>query len=116
MAIMALEGFTKYWFTPVDQKDDDQPARFELKPLNSYQLEHVLQGATITEDGLQSLHPNGIAYALKNGLKNWENIGTSNGDLKFNFSNFEVLPMVHRQGIAIELVVKAMLSEEVEKN
>jgi len=117
MGIKALEGFSKYWYTPLGQDNDEDKTKFYLKPFNSEQLDYVLEGATYNDQGdLISLSPKGVKYGLKQGLRDWENFCDSTGEIKFKQSEFYRLPYQIRQGIVLDLVTKSIVSEDAEKN
>ena len=125
MAIKPFQGIASEWYVPQSEKeevedengnityvDPDDATRFKLKPLDSVQLDYAMDGSTYTEKGeLIDLSPRGKMAALKYGLTDWENF-----DVKFSQTNFNKIPWVIRQELAIKLVTMSMVTEEESTN
>jgi len=116
MAIKTIVGITPYWYTPDEEKEESNPARFRLVPLNSEQLDQAMEGAKIEGDGLLRLTPNGIRAALAAGISEWENVASDEGALPCIQANHKYLPWVLRMSLASEIVNSAMLREGDLKN
>lgn len=112
MSIKPREDFTAEWYTPASEKDEEEPTRFKLKPLNSVQTDYALDGATYGEKGeLIDLSPKGKITALGAGLVDWENF-----DCKFKVTNIHKIPWVIRQELAMEIITNSVISEDDSKN
>ena len=116
MAIKTIVGITPYWYTPETEKEESNPARFRLVPLNSEQLDQAMEGAKIEDNGLSRLTPTGIRSALVAGISEWENVESESGALPCIPANHKYLPWVLRLSLASEIVNSAMLREGDLKN
>lgn len=112
MAIKPLQGITPEWFTPKSEEDSENPTRFRIKPLNSEQLDYVMEGAAMGQNGdVVDISARGKTYALRHGLLEWENF-----DCKFSHANFSKLPWPVRTEIAWKIVEISFMPEEAAKN
>ena len=117
MAIKINKGLAPYWFTPEDQKEEQEPARFKLKPLNQSTVVDVLQDAVPDDEGNPIISGKSTMKALQASITDWENIHDADGKpLKCAYPNFKHLPFAIQREIATELLVDAIVGKEETKN
>jgi hypothetical protein len=97
MKSLAVEAFT-----PKDQKKEEAPITFEIKPLASLQLTEVMQDGTKFVDGGMSLTFKGLMLCLRYGLKDVDLINT--------------MPSRYHAEVGTAVWKKALLSEDERKN
>ena len=110
MAIKALRGVSVEWYTPEDQRDDDSPTKFLLKPLTPPELEQVMEALP---DGSIGIPISNYSRVLKLGLKDWENF-TDDEDkpIKATFVNHYRIPQQYRIELGAQILALSHLSGE----
>lgn len=73
MAIRAARVLQPEWYTPEDQKDDPQPTRFKIRPLNQLELMEITDVSQITADGDIVLTAAARKRLVELGVTDWEN-------------------------------------------
>lgn len=109
MAITALNKITATWYTPEDQKEEERPARFKLRPLSPSELESVME---VTNEGL-GVPPKNYGQVLKLGLTDWENIDDTNGrPIKHKWTEHNRLNNALRFELTMKILDGSELTEE----
>ncbi len=112
MAIKALGGISPEWYTP-GSDDDDNPTRFQVKPLTVEQFEQVV---VYNENGVLTLPVPNYAKVLKYGVIGWENFAGDTGDVKFSIVNLSLIPTAVRTELAMHIMNLSLLRESEAKN
>ncbi len=115
--LTAIMGIAPEWFIPTSQEEEDEPARFKLKPLDQMAFIEVVSLSELNADGM--LIPNAEArrLLLKKGLMDWENIEDPNGkDLKYSPHNIKVIPFQELFEICNQILTISAPGEEERKN
>lgn len=117
MGIKVNTGLVAEWWELPGQKDDEEKARFKLKPLNQIDYYEAISNSVVLEDG--TLIPNrmGLLTALKRGLVDWEGVADQNDrPLKFSSVNFQHIPAPVLSRIFGELLDRSDVDVKQEKN
>lgn len=113
MSITANTGLVPEWFTPEDQKNEDDPARIKVKPLDSKQMVEIQ--AFSKEDG--GIAAEGLYRAFEISLVDWENINDAQGKaLKCTRTNIKALPIQVIAEAGAHAISISFLSEDETKN
>jgi len=117
MAITAVPNLTVYKYTPIAERENDNPTTFDLKPLNG--VEYMEVCAELIPDGVGGAdlpHAGGV-ICLKHGLVGWSNLLDENGqEIVFNKLNFGRVPSAILSELATEIFVRAEVGEPERKN
>ena len=115
MALNALSKVAPQWYTPDDEKGDDQPARFRLRPLTPPQLEEVFE---IDASGNINIPLEHYGRVLRNGLVDWENVNDPETGKPFKCTAFNHarLPSPLRMELAGEIIAASQITEDDKKN
>ncbi len=109
-------GLAPEWFTPESQMEQEDPARFKIKPLDQISFLEVLADCEVKNDVFVP-NAKGRKLLLEKGLIDWENITDTNGKpLKFSRFNLAHIPAQILAEICNEIMQKSAISEEQEKN
>ncbi len=118
MALTAVKGLTKAWFTPEQEgENDEEKTAFEIKPLNGLIAMEALADSRNDADG--NLHMSGSAMqkVLRHGLVGWKNFNDEAGKpIKFSMANFHRVPALVLNSIVTEIVNTSQLSGDEVKN
>ena len=103
------------WYTLESDKDEDNPAEFELVPLNGQRLGEVMEGANFDSDN--PFTERGVQAALKYGVKGWKNVLDENdNELKFSPVHFKDFSWTTRIELAAAIIDKSSISDDDSKN
>lgn len=117
MATKALTGLKSEWFTPNDQKENDQPTRYKLKPLDGLQFYEVCNNGEFRGDDSFIPNQTGRLLLLRYGMKEWENVlDHKDKPLKFNISRIRLIPTGHLSEIVNRILEISALGAADEKN
>ena len=118
MALQAVAGLTKSWFTPEQEGvNDEEKTAFEIKPLNGLIAMEVLADSHNDAEGNLHLSGSAMQKALRHGLMGWRNFNDEAGKpIKFSMANFHRVPPLVLNSIVAEIVNTSQLSGEEEKN
>jgi len=104
MAITICEKLVTDWYTPESEKDEAEPTRFRIKPMNGSQA-------------LQVLNTENLQLALTFGLIDWENVKNANGEqVEFKKPRISMLHANLLSEIANEIVSRSNLTGDEIKN
>ena len=107
MAINAITKIAADWYTPESEREEENPTRFKIQPLNG--LQHM--------EVLNDLYKSGPFNALRYGLVGWENFSDENGkEIKFSAKNIERIPPLLLSELSTEIVNRSELGEDATKN
>jgi len=113
MAITALTGLVPEWYTPEDEKESDDAARFKLRPLDSKQMVEI-QGYASETKGIAA---EGLYRAFELSILDWENVNDGNGKaLKCTRNNIKNIPVEIIAECGAQAISVSFLSEDEEKN
>lgn len=115
MGVKALEGLQPSWYTPAGQDDGDKPTRFRLKPLDGDQFAEVADHVRPV-DGVLKIDAQGQLLCLRYGLADWENFEDSSGPVRFQASNFRLIPYLTRTELSTKIFTMSSIDGEQEKN
>lgn len=117
MATKALTGLVAEWFTPEDQKDDEQPTRYKLKPLDGIQFMEVAANGDTLADGTFMPNHRGRLLLLRYGMKDWENVIDHDGEkLEFNLARLKFIRAQHLVECSNELLTRSAMGDDDAKN
>lgn len=117
MPITAIDNLSPSWYTPECEKDEENPTRFNLRPLDGLEYMEVIAEVTKLESGDFSISSRGMQKAIRSGVVGWENFLGSNGkDIKFSPHNINKIPPLILQELASEVIERSELGAEAEKN
>lgn len=119
MSVRALTGLAPEWYTPDDQKDDERPTRYKIKPLDGLQFLEVAANGEIAPDGSFTPNHAGRLLLLRYGIKDWENVDDAAKDgkpLKFNLARIKFLPVPHLVELSNVLLERSALGAQDQKN
>ena len=120
MTIHASEPVVPFWYTPESEKDNDNPTRFHLKPLNGVEMFEVRSKIKFDADGQLVTTADCARTVLRAGLLGWENFLASAGAVEFDIanrdSNIARIPFAMVSELFSELIKRSTLSETVRKN
>lgn len=112
MSITALTGLVPEWFTPESQKDEDDPARFKVKPLDSKQMVEIQQFHT--DAGIAA---EGLYRAMEISILEWENVFDAQGKkLKCTRHNVKAIPIEIIAEVGAHAISVSFITEDDEKN
>lgn len=117
MSITALTGLVPEWYTPISQKDEDDPARFKLTPLDTKQMVEI-QSYHITDGkGNGRISPEGLYRAFEISILEWENVNDRTGKpLKCTRNNIKTIPVDLIAELGAEAVSVSFLTDDDAKN
>lgn len=114
MADTSLKGLAPEWFTPEDQENDDNPARYHLRPLKPPQIAKLQQHFNGETGAIGAL---GLYEAAKAGIVDWENVNDQEGDpMKFTRANIDELQYGRLLEIGGQVLANSFLTGEDRKN
>ena len=104
-----------HWYTLDSQKDEDDPAEFEVHAVKGHVLDEILFSANFASG--VPLTAKGVRTALLHGIKGCKNVFDSAGEEhKFSPKLLESLVWGDRQELAMEVVNKSKLTDDEVKN
>lgn len=116
MAIKVNTGLTPEWYTLEDQKGEDVPARFYVKPMDQMSF-YEFCSATDFKDGNFNPSPDAVKMLLHKCVLNWEGFEDQDGKpLKFSRINWAYIPAQYIREIASYVFGISAMSEEDKKN
>lgn len=105
MPIVARSNFTPVDYIPTSERDEENPTKFQLKPLNGMEHMRVLNHITTNADGETMVDDTGIELALKHGLIGATNLVDEDGnDVGLNRFTRNSIPF----GVLVELATKIL--------
>lgn len=117
MAIKAINPMEPEWYTPQSEEGQENPTRFRLRGMDGDAMGYIAPEFVIDDHGrVKNLTGKGIALALNYGLVDWENLSNDKGQVKFNRSNFRLLPYDLRAELASQIIILSAPSEDERKN
>jgi len=117
MAITASAPITEVEYIVEDDREDENPTRFKLKPMDGQQYMGVMADGNIDQDGLMSFSERTMKNTLRYGLVNWDNLHDAEGKaIKFSRLNFGRLPVGVLTELFSEIIRLSSLSEDDSKN
>lgn len=117
MAITLQTKITPQWYTIESEVEEDQPAKFKIKPLDGEQYMEIFAEGEMTRNGDLKLTGLGLKMAVRHGVVGWENIFDESGKvLKFSTHNLKKLPMEILSELASEVVNRSSPDEVESKN
>lgn len=100
-----VDSLTRAEFVLPSQKDEANPATFELQPLSGVRAMEAMSYLEILPNGDAIIRGEGLGLIIRYGLKGWKNVLDENGeDLPFNPVNVDCLGAVYLNAIANHLV------------
>lgn len=115
MAITVLTGLAEEWFTPEDERGEDTPTRFKIRPLNGMEFLEVMAEGEQVGDSFVTNHA-GRTLLLRRGLVDWENLLEENGrPLKFSVHNLAKIPANILAELSNEIMQRSALAMEEKK-
>jgi len=116
MAIKTISVLAATWFVPKSEKDDMNPARFEVRPLDGMQYMEVMNETSGTGVDLR-ISGRGLKLALQHGLVGWETVQDKDGkNIEFSRNEVNRLPPILLTELAAEILDISELGEEAIKN
>ncbi len=113
MAIRAMTGLVPEWFTPEDEKEASEPARFKIKPLDQKQLIEIQNHRR--DDA--SISPDGLYRSFELSVVDWENVNDQNDKpLKCTRNNFKHIPIEIIAEVGAQAISVSFINEDDEKN
>lgn len=117
MALHLQKKIASSWYTLADQKDEEQPAKIKIKPLDGEQYMEVFAESEQTRSGDLKLTGLGLKMTIRYGIIGWDNIFDSNGKkLKYSPHNIKQLPMEVLSEVASQIMDISSPDEEESKN
>ena len=117
MAIVASAPITQVKFIVEDDREDENPTKFDLKPLDGQQYMGVMAEGNLDKDGMMSFSESTMKTTLRYGLVGWENFDDADGKkVKFSRLNFGRLPVGVLTEIFSEIIRLSSLDEDDSKN
>lgn len=118
MAVRVATKIAKDWFTPEDQKNDPEPTRYLLEPLDGVQFMNVAAHGEINAEGFFTPNQTGRLMLVKMGLVGWEHFydRDSGDELEFRPNRIKFVPGDHLIEIANEILSRAALEAAEAKN
>lgn len=114
MAIATLKGLTPEWWTPEDEREQDEPASFHIAPLSGPQMLEVQEHFDLPN---QTIKGPGLLMACRIGLRGWKNIVDDEGKaLTFTRSAIDRLPADTIAIIGAQVIANSVVDEDTEKN
>lgn len=103
MTITANTNFDARWFIPEDQENEENPAKFRIKPLKGSQIDLI--------------RDQDLLKILVNCLVSWDGILDDDGkEIRYKASKLDVIPMRYLDEVANEIVRITNVTGEQEKN
>ena len=113
MAITAIRGMAPTWYTPEREREEENPARFRLRPLTPPEFEQVIE----IQDDMPTLSMARYSDILRMGLVDWEGVEDEHGKpLRCLPVNHARLPIDLRAELAGEILSMSTLTDDDEKN
>jgi len=117
MAIVASAPITDVEYIVEEDREDENPTRFKLKPLDGQQYMGVMAEGNIDDDGMMSFSESTMKKTLKYGLIGWDNFTDAESKaIKFSRLNFGRLPVGVLTELFSEIIRMSSLNEEDSKN
>lgn len=117
MAIKANTGLVSQWYTPIGEREEDQPARFKLKPLDQMTYLEVISSCEQNPDGTIAVNRRALDKCLKSAIEDWEQVfDQSEKPLKCSWVNHKHLPYEILVELFQEVLTVSTLTEDDKKN
>lgn len=117
MAIVASGKLTESTYIIEEDRDDEEPTTFKLKPMDGQQYMGVMAEGNLDNDGMMSFSERTMKQTLRYGLVGWDNFNDAEGKaVKFSRMNFGRLPVTVLTELFSEIINISSLSEEDSKN
>ena len=103
------------WYTLEKDKGEDNPAEFELVPLNGQRLGEVMEGADFESEN--PFTEKGVQCALKYGVQGWRNVlDQDDNEVKFALVHFRDFAWTTRIELASAIIGKSSITDDDAKN
>jgi len=114
MSLELTKGLTLEWWTPAGHENDDNPVAFHIRPLTGPQMMIMRKHFNIEA---QSIEPEGLLLACRDGLRGWRNVLDENGDSQvFHRSMIDRLPHDWIALIGAQVISNSVMTEAAQKN
>jgi hypothetical protein len=115
-----VRGVDPEWYTPANQENEPEPARYWLAPLSQLQMVAIVgEHLQLQANGEHTVGPEGIAEAFRLGVRKWQNIedGDAPGTpLLFSRSNMGKIPWPTILEVGARVLELTALGSEERKN
>lgn len=118
MAIKATSVIKPDWYTPEDEKEEESPTRFKLKPLDGIQYMDVMSEVAKNLDGDIQITGRGLKLVVKWGVVGWENfVDPDTGkEIKYSPHNMQRVPPLVLSELVSEILERSEIGEDQTKN
>jgi len=117
MSINITTGLTNEKYIPESQKNEVNPAEFNLKPLSGLEYMEVMSEMFQAEDGSIRMPGSALRLAISYGLKGWKNFFDETGeDVPFSKPNVGRLPATVLSDLANKIISISELGVAERKN